>query len=65
MGKRKHYMKVRGINDLGLSFIYPDLFQDSLAVRAVTVAAGVIMYFHVSALRTLAYVYAKSAGFTV
>lgn len=39
-------MKVRGINDLGLSFIYPDFFQDCLTVWAVAVAVGVIMYFH-------------------
>ena len=54
MGKRKDDMKVRGINDLGLSLIHPDFFQDSLAAGAVTVAAGVVMYFHVSAIRTLA-----------
>ena len=54
MGKREHHMKLRGINDLGPTFIHPDFLQDCLAVRAVTVAAGVIMYFYVSAIRTLA-----------
>lgn len=65
MGKRKHHMKVRGINDLGSSFIHPDLLQDRLAVRAVTVAAGVVVKFHVSTVCTLADVAAKVAGFTV
>ena len=53
MGKCKYHMKVRGINDLGFSFIHPDLFQDCLAVRAVTISAGVVMYFHMPAVRTL------------
>ena len=43
MGKCKYHMKVRGINNLCPSFIHPDFFQDSLAVRTVTVAAGVVM----------------------
>ena len=48
MGKRKHHMKVRGIDDLGSSFIHPDLLQDRLAVRAVTVATGIVVKLHVS-----------------
>ncbi len=65
MGERKHDMKVRGINDLSSSFIHPEFFQDCLAVWAVAVSAGVVMYFHVPAVRTLAKVYTKPAGFTV
>ena len=65
MGKRKHYMKVRGINDLGSSFIHPDFFQNRLTVRTVTIAAGVVMHLQVTAIRTLTYVYTKPAGFTV
>ena len=53
MGKRKHHMKVRGINDLCFSFIHPEFLQDRLAVGAVTVAAGVVMDFHVPAVFTL------------
>ena len=65
MGKRKHHMKVRGINDLGLSFIHPDFFQDGLAVRAVTVATGVVVKLHVSTVCALADVAAEIAGFAV
>lgn len=65
MGKRKHHMKVRGINDLGSSFIHPDFFQDCLTVWAATVAAGVVVKLHVSAVCALADVAAEAAGFTV
>ena len=53
VGKRKHNMEVRGINDLGPSFIHPDFLQDCLAVWAVAVSAGVVMHFHMSAVGTL------------
>lgn len=65
MGKRKHHMKVRGIDDLGSSFIHPDLLQDRLAVRAVTVATGIVVKLHVSTVCALADVTAEAAGFTV
>ena len=65
MGKGKHHMKVRRINNLGSAFIYPDFLLHSLTVRAVTVAAGVVVDFHVPTVRTLTEVAAKLSGFAV
>ena len=65
MGKGKYHMEVRGIDDLSPALIHPDFLLHSLAVRAVTVTAGIIMDFHVSTVRTLAQIETKPAGFTV
>lgn len=53
MGKGKHHMKIRRINDFSPAFIHPDFLLYSLSVRTVTVAAGIIVDFHMSAIGTL------------
>lgn len=45
MGQGKNDMEVRGIDDFGPATIDPAFFLYSLAVRAVTVFAGIIVYF--------------------
>ena len=60
--KCKHHMEVRGVNDFRPAFINPDLFQDSLTVGTVAVAAGIIVELHVSAFPALADIDAKPAG---
>lgn len=60
--KCKHHMEVRGVNDFRPAFINPDLFQDSLTVGTVPVAAGIIVELHVSAFPALADIDAKPAG---
>ena len=62
MGKGKYHMEIRGINDFRPALIYPDLFEDSLAVGAVPVAAGIIVEFDMSAFPALADINAKPAG---
>lgn len=54
MRKGKYHMKVRRINDFCPAFIHPELFQNSLTVGAVSVAAGIIVDFDVTAILTLA-----------
>ena len=65
MRKGKYHMKIRSIDHLSAAFIYPDLLIDRLAIRAVTVTAGIIVEFCMSAVRTLGDVDAKFAGFAV
>lgn len=60
----KNDMKVCPVNDFRTAGIYPELFKDSLAVRAVPVAAGVVMDFLVPALIADGDVAAEGAGFT-
>ena len=60
----KDYMKIRCIDDLSLSGIYPDLFQKCLAVRTVTVAAGIMMEGHMPAVVTYTDITAKLPGLT-
>lgn len=57
-------MEVRGVHHFRPALIHPDLFQDCLAVGAVTVAAGVLVELHMSAFGAFADVNAKPAGFT-
>ncbi len=54
MGKGKDHMEVGGVNDLGPAFIHPELSQDSLAVGAIAVAAGVVMDLGMAAVLALA-----------
>lgn len=65
MGQGKDHMEVRCVNDFCPAFIHPDLLENSLTVRAVTVTAGVVMEFHVSAVHTPAHIDPKFSGFTV
>lgn len=62
MREREHHMEIGGIDDLGPAFVHPDLLLGCLAVWAVTVAAGIIVYFQVSAFRTLADIVPQAAG---
>lgn len=55
-------MEVRGVNDFSTAFIYPDLFQDSLTVGAVTIAVGIVGYLHVPAILVLNDGKSKSAA---
>lgn len=45
MWKGKDHMEVRGIDYFGTAFIHPDFFINGLAIRTVTVTAGIIVYF--------------------
>lgn len=63
MGECKDHMEIRGVDDFRPAFIHPDLFEDSLAVGAVAVAAGIIVEFHMAAGSTLAGIDTKLAGF--
>ena len=44
MGERENDMKIRCVNDFRTSLVHPDLFFDSLAVGAVAVAVGIVVY---------------------
>ncbi len=52
MRKRKDHMKVRGIDYFGATTVYPDFFENSLAVRAVAVTAGIAVNFRMPAFCT-------------
>ena len=65
MWQSKNHMKVGRFDDFGPAFIRPDFCENCLTVRAVGVAAGVVVYFHVSAVRTLTDVTAKFSGLAV
>ena len=65
MRQCKDYMKVRGVNDFCPSLIHPDFFYDSLTIRTVAVATGIVVKLSMTAVGTLADVIAKISGFTV
>ena len=65
MWQSKNHMKVGGADDFGPAFIHPDFFENCLTVRAASVTAGIIVYFYMSAVRTLTEVTAELAGLTV
>lgn len=65
MWKCKDHMKVRNVDDLGPALVHPDFLKEGLAVRAVTVAAGIIVEIHMSALGALADVTSEFSGFAV
>ena len=46
------HMEIRGIDDLGLAGINPQLLQKGLAVGAAAVAAGIIVELQMPAVRT-------------
>ena len=58
-------MKVGGVDDFCPAFIHPDFFENRLTVRAVAVAAGVVVYFRMPAVGTLTEVTAKLTGLAV
>ena len=43
MGQGKNHMEIRGIDHFRTAFVNPDLLVYSLAVGAITVAAGIIV----------------------
>ena len=65
MRERECHMEIGGINDPGPAFVYPDFLLGCMAVGAVTVTAGIIVYFQVAAFRTLADIVPESAGSAV
>ena len=65
MWQGKNHMEVRGIDHFRPARIHPDFFQDGLAFGTVTVAAGIIVEFHVPAFAALADITAKLPGFAV
>ena len=65
MGQCKNHMKVGGVDNFGPAFIHPNFFQYSLTVGTVTVAAGVVVDFHMPAVSTLTEVTAKLTGLAV
>lgn len=56
------HMEIGGVDDLGLAGVDPQLFQKCLAVRAVTVAAGIVVEVHVAAVRADGDVAAQLSG---
>lgn len=65
MWKCKDHMKVRDVDDLGPAPVHPDFLKEGLAVRAVPVAARIIVEIHVSALGALADITTEFSGFAV
>lgn len=65
MRKCKDHMKIGRVDDFSPTLIHPDFFKDSLAVWAVAVTAGIIMYLHMPTVCALAYIDSKFARFTV
>ncbi len=65
MRERECHMEIGGINDPGPAFVHPDFLLGCMAVGAVTVTAGIIVYFQVAAFRTLADIVPESAGSAV
>ena len=61
MWEREYHMKIGGIDYLSPAFIYLEFPINRLAIRAVTVAAGIIMEFCMSAVRALGNVDAKGS----
>ena len=60
----KHHVKIRCFNYLSSAFINPYFLQNGLAVRTVTVTAGIIMNLSVSAVRAPAKVKTEFSGLT-
>lgn len=65
MWKGKDHMEIRGIHDLSPALIDPELRIDSLAVRAVAVPAGIVVYLNMAAVRTAGEIVTEFSGFTV
>lgn len=65
VGQGKDKVKIRGINHFCPALVYPDFLQDSLAVGTVTVSAGIVMEFHMAAVRALGDVDSQTSGLAV
>ena len=65
MREGENHMEVRGINDFSPPFINPEFFKDRLAVRAIAVAAGIVVNLGMPAIVAQADGAAKTAGFAV
>ena len=65
MWKGEYHMKVRRVNDFSPTLVNLDFFQNGLTVWAVTVTAGIIVDFCMSAVCTFADGTAKSSTFAV
>lgn len=55
-------MEIRGIDGLGLACVNPQLFKEGLAIGTVTVAAGIVVVFHMAAFRAGGDAASQSAG---
>ena len=58
-------MEVGSINDFCPAFVYPYLLIHSLTVGAAAVVAGIIVEFHMPAVRALGNIDSEFSGFTV
>ena len=65
MWKGEYHMEVGSINDFCPAFVYPDLLIHSLTVWAAAVTAGIIVEFHMPAVRALGNIDSGFSGFTV
>lgn len=65
MGKCENRMEIGGIDYLSPPFVNPELLVNSLAVRTVAVAAGAVVKFHMSAVRTDGCADSEFPGFAV
>lgn len=65
MWKGEYHMEVGSINDFCHAFVYPDLLIHSLTVWAAAVTAGIIVEFHMPAVRALGNIDSEFSGFTV
>ena len=64
MWKSEYHMEVGGIYDFRPAFVHPELLIHSLAAGTVTVAAGIVVEFGMSAIGTDADRAAQCAGLT-
>ena len=64
MRESKDDMKVRRIDHFCSAFVYPKFLFNSLTVRTVSVAAGVIVKIQVAAIQALRNIKTKRSGFT-
>ena len=65
VGKCEYHMEIRGINHFCSALVNPEFLINGLTVGAVPVAAGVIVKFHMPAIRTERNIHTKGACFTV
>ena len=65
MRQCEYHMEVGSIDHLGPAFVHPELFLHSLAVGAVTVAAGTVVELHMPAVRADGDIDAEPSGFAV
>lgn len=65
MRKCEYHMEIRGINHFCSAPVNPEFLINGLTVGAVPVAAGVIVKFHMPAIRTERNIHTEGACFTV